>query len=135
MKIIVERFQFSNKSTIGTLTTDKFSCFTLEDCDRYLEDGGEKIDGQTAIPRGTYRVIIDYSNRFKRDLPRLLDVPKFEGIRIHCGNTAEDTHGCLLVGSTYEENFVGNSKATFSRLFELMEESYDREEEIWIEIK
>ena len=89
MKILVERFEFSDKSTISTLTCGDYHCFVLEDCDRYLEDDPDaKQYGKTAIPRGTYKVIIDYSNRFKRELPRLLDVPGFVGVRIHVGNYA-----------------------------------------------
>lgn len=135
MKIIVDRFQFTEQSTISTLTTGDFHCYVLEDCDRQLEEGGQKIKGKTAIPRGTYQIVIDYSPRFNRDLPRLLDVPQYEGVRIHPGNDADDTEGCLLPGSSYSDDWVGNSRATFNQLFELMEHAYDKGEEIWIEVK
>lgn len=135
MKLVLDRFEFTDRSTIGTLTCDKFSCFTLEDCDRYLEDGGEKVYGETAIPRGTYKVIIDYSQRFKKELPRLLDVPGFEGIRIHPGNAPEDTEGCILVGSSYKDNWVGNSRATFTWLFDIIESALECGNDVEIEIK
>jgi hypothetical protein len=126
MKILVDRFEFIDNSTIGTLTCGDFSCFTLEDMDRHLEDNPDaKQYGKTAIPRGTYEVIITYSNRFKQELPLVKDVPGFEGIRIHAGNAPEDTHGCLLVGSTHSKNFVGNSRATMVKLFELIEHALD----------
>lgn len=135
MKLTVHRTDFGSKYTIGSLLlNDAFFCYTLEDKDRRLEDGGEKVYGQTAIPRGTYECIIDYSQRFNRELPRLLDVPQFAGIRIHPGNDATDTEGCILVGSTCGEGRVGNSRATFSKLFELMHEAYGRDERIVVEV-
>lgn len=113
MKLTVNRNQLTNKSTIGELWIDgKFECYTLEDVCRK----GIKISGQTAIPEGTYEVIIDYSNRFKKDMPHVLNVPGFEGIRIHPGNTAENTEGCLLVGMSKSNDFIGGSKAAFEKI-------------------
>lgn len=135
MKIVVYRFEFTDKSTISHLTTGDFHCFILEDCDRHLEDHPEKkIYAKTAIPRGTYKVVIDYSPRFNRDLPRLMDVPGFSGVRIHPGNDSDDTEGCLLPGSTYGVDFVYNSRATFNKLFDILEHSYDSGEELEMEI-
>ena len=135
MKIVVDRFEFSDKSTIGTLTCGDWHCYTLEDCDRHLEDDpSAKQYGKTAIPRGTYKVIIDWSNRFKRELPRLLDVPGFTGVRIHAGNGPDDTEGCILVGSSYKTDWVSNSRATFNKLFELIESSIDRGDKVTVEI-
>jgi hypothetical protein len=89
MRIIIDRFDFTDNATIGALTCGDFHCFTLEDTDRHLEDNPDgKIYGKTAIPRGTYKVIITFSNRFKKELPLLLNVPGFEGVRIHPGNYA-----------------------------------------------
>jgi len=85
MKIDLVRHVFTPRSTIGSLYVDgKFECYTLEDVVRL----GEKVYGETAIPEGTYEVQITFSNRFKRDLPLLLKVPGFEGVRIHPGNFA-----------------------------------------------
>ena len=94
MNLVLQRIAQTPEYTIGRLEIDgQFFCNTLEDPVR-----DEKIAGKTAIPEGTYEVIVNRSPRFKRDLPLLLDVPNFEGIRIHRGNTAKDTSGCILVG-------------------------------------
>lgn len=93
-----------------------FFCNTLEDQQRQV-----KIPGATAIPRGNYKVIINVSNRFKRRLPLLLNVPNFEGVRIHPGNTAKDTEGCILVGKYLAEGYVTNSRATFNQLMSRLE--------------
>ena len=87
MNLTLYRHTYSSVSTIGDLFIDgQYFCKTLEDTDRKLECDGEKVYGKTAIPRGAYNVIIDWSPRFKRELPHVLDVPGFEGIRIHSGN-------------------------------------------------
>lgn len=103
----VTRQPSKHKSTIGALhwsvdagKTWTYLCFTLEDEIREVPDVPVeqwKVAGQTAIPQGKYKVIVDYSMRFKRGLPRVLNVPGFEGIRIHGGNGPENTEGCLLV--------------------------------------
>jgi len=87
-------------ATIGDLKVagDQY-CYTLEDQVRDLkEDGSGKVYGETAIPTGRYKVIIDFSQRFQKNMLHILDVPWFTGIRIHSGNKAEDTLGCVLVG-------------------------------------
>lgn len=110
MKLKLIRETYSKDSTIGRLfIDDKFFCYTLEDAVR-----DKKIKSITAIPAGTYEVIINFSNRFKQLMPLLLRVPNFEGVRIHWGNYAKDSDGCLLLGSTKGVDFVGNSKATYS---------------------
>ena len=94
MNLVLQRIAQTPEYTIGRLEIDgQFFCNTLEDPVR-----DEKIAAKTAIPEGTYEVIVNRSPRFKRDLPLLLNVPNFEGIRIHRGNTAKDTSGCILVG-------------------------------------
>lgn len=94
MKLLLQRIAQTPEYTIGRLyIDDKFYTNTLEDTVRE-----EKIAGKTAIPEGIYKVVVNRSPKFKRDLPLLLDVPNFEGIRIHRGNTAKDTSGCILVG-------------------------------------
>jgi len=110
--LIVERKIKMPNFTMGELFLNgKKFCNTLEDqirdlnYDGDLSDAGEvKVYGKTAIPRGTYKVQITMSNRFKKELPLLLNVAGFEGIRIHGGNTVEDTLGCILVAyNAYEK--------------------------------
>ena len=110
MILTLIRKEFTTISTIGDLLIDgKFYCYTLEDMYR-----DKKIKKVTAIPYGTYEVIINFSNRFQKPMPLLLNVPNFEGIRIHNGNTADHTEGCLLLGFTKSKDFVGNSKSAFN---------------------
>lgn len=90
---------------------------------------------KTAIPRGIYKVILSYSNRFKRILPELLSVKGFAGIRIHSGNKAVDTHGCILVGDNTEKGKVTGSKVKELALIKLMQVAIAHGEEITIEIK
>lgn len=98
MKLALVRYGFGSVATLGDLFVDGvYFCKTLEDVDRKLECDGEKVYGKTAIPRGAYNVIIDWSPRFKRELPHVLDVPGFEGIRIHSGNyVGHETFFALL---------------------------------------
>lgn len=121
MQITVKRLHKTDTSTIGELLIDGiFECYTLEDIERPV-----KIKSETAIPRGTYKVIINQSNRFKRLLPLLLNVPGFEGVRIHSGNTNHDTEGCILVGRTRSKDFIGQSRKAFDKLFEKMKKAKD----------
>jgi hypothetical protein len=116
MEIKIRRFEFGTTYTIGKLYIDGvYQCFTLEDKVRE----GAKVNGQTAIPYGNYSVVIDHSNRFNRDMPHILNVPGFEGVRIHSGNTSADTEGCVLLGTTWAgKDFVGNSKLAFDAFFD-----------------
>lgn len=92
---LVRRYQ-GDQYTIGSLYLDNnYLCDTVED---KVRPGGEKVPGITAIPFGTYRVELTMSPKFKRLLPILVDVPQFTGIRIHRGNRAQDTQGCILPG-------------------------------------
>ena len=117
MVITVKRLYKTENSAIGELLIDGvFECFTLEDKERPV-----KIKGETAIPKGTYKVIINQSNRFKRLLPLLIDVPNFEGVRIHSGNSNHDTEGCILVGQTRNKNYIGQSRKAFEKLFKKMQ--------------
>lgn len=122
MNLNLKRIEFTDDSTIGELSIDgTFECYTLEDKVRPV-----KVKGLTAIPAGDYEVIINYSARFKRQLPLLLNVPGFDGIRIHTGNTSKDTEGCILVGKTKGKDFIGLSKAAFNALFEKMKKASER---------
>lgn len=117
MKLQLKRKYRTNNSTIGELYIDGiFECYTLEDVERDI-----KIKNETAIPKGTYKVIINQSNRFKRLLPLLINVPNFEGVRIHSGNTNHDTEGCILVGKTRSLDFIGQSRKAFDSLFKKMQ--------------
>jgi hypothetical protein len=85
-----------------------------------------KVPGKTAIPSGMYKVVITPSARFKRPMPLLLNVPNFEGIRIHWGNTDADTEGCILVGRTQKPpDFIGESRLAFDALFPKIKAALD----------
>lgn len=109
-------------------------CHTCEDQDRQLEDGKEKVYGKTAIPRGKYRLITSFSNRFQRVLPEVLDVPGFTGIRIHGGNTAENSHGCVLVGKVRTATGVAQCADTVQRVIDAIDDAKDIGIESWLEI-
>ena len=117
--------------TIGKLYIDGgYFCDTLEDKDRGLTDDMTvseiskiKIKKETAIPTGTYKVTITYSNRFKKNMPLINDVKGFEGIRIHSGNTDKDTEGCILVGFNKVKGNVINSRDTYNKLFSILSKS------------
>jgi hypothetical protein len=128
-------------SSLSSGPTER-ECFVLEDT---VRDPGVKIPEETAIPAGRYRVIVDWSNRFRKYSFHILDVPNFSGIRIHSGNTAEDTEGCLLVGQERALNAVFGSHKAFVALWELLTEeagfseehgcqSFRMKEETWITI-
>lgn len=122
MKLRLERLIFTDQSTIGELYVDDvFECYVLEDKLRR----GVKVYGETAIPSGTYKVILSMSPRFKRVLPLLVGVPGFDGIRIHPGNTAKDTDGCLLVGTEKGPNVIKNSVVAFNKLFKTLQTAND----------
>jgi len=131
MNLRLVRRWFTDDSTIGELSIDgEDQCYILEDT---VHDG-PKIPGRTAIPEGTYRIVITYSPRFHRKLPLLVDVPCFEGIRIHPGNTSADTEGCLLPGQTRGVDWVGRSRIAFDSLFAKLKDAQSRGEIISIEI-
>jgi hypothetical protein len=117
MKLRLKRDPPSALSTIGDLEINGvWECYVLEDVDRFLEDGGLKIEGWTAIPRGEYEILLDWSDRFKCLMFRLIDVPEFTGVRIHAGNVSVNTDGCLLPGQTKGKDFVGESIAALKAL-------------------
>ena len=121
--------------TIGRLSVDrKYFCDTLEDCCRDL-DKEEKVMNETAIPEGTYEVIVNVSAKFRRKLPLLLDVPHFSGIRIHRGNTDKDTSGCILVGENKQQGRVINSTGYELKLTEMIEKAMLSGEKIVIQVR
>ena len=134
MKLKLERYEFGDNYTVGKLLIDGvFFCYTLEDVVRPL--GAVKVDGATAIPTGTYKVIVDRSTRFKRDMPHVLDVPGFSGIRIHAGNTDKDTEGCILLGMTHTSgNFIGNSLKALGAFLPILQTALRLKEIVTLEI-
>jgi hypothetical protein len=121
MKLALQREPSVNGATLGNLYVDgAFQCYTCEDVVRPI-----KIFGQTAIPAGTYKIEITFSPHFQRDLPLLIDVPDFSGVRIHPGNTPADTEGCILVGTQKGNASVLNSRVAFDALFALMQAAQD----------
>ena len=116
---------------IGKLYIDgKWFCDTLEDVDRGLDDSMDektirelKIKAQTAIPTGIYQVLLTYSPKYKKIMPLVNNVKGYSGIRIHSGNTAKDTEGCLLVGKNKEVGKVLESRATFNALFKRLQQA------------
>lgn len=141
MKLELLRTKLLPDRTLGTLYAPGLVLRTLEDTVRAdpipeTPANEAKVYGQTAIPDGEYQVIIDFSPRFKTELPHILDVPGFEGIRIHPGNVPEDTHGCILVGRYVgTDNAVKQSRMAFEELMELLEAAYARGDPITIGIK
>ena len=135
MKIFVKRTIFNESNTLGEMfIDDKPFCYTCEDKvrdynnDGDLNDEGEtKVYGETAIPKGIYKVILSMSNRFKRVMPEVLNVPHFSGIRIHKGNTAKDSHGCILVGLGQTLTGVSSSKLAYNALMLKLEGQSDIE--------
>jgi hypothetical protein len=121
MKLLLKRIHKTEFSTIGELYIDGlFECYTLEDIERDI-----KIKSETAIPKGKYKIMITMSNRFKRYMPLFLNVPNFEGVRIHSGNTNHDTEGCILVGQTRSKDFIGQSRKAYEKLFKKLQAAKD----------
>lgn len=124
MKLEVKRIAKQSTYTIGKLFIDgEYFCDTLEDvCRGLTQEMTEaqiaqiKVKGQTAIPSGTYKVDITFSQKFKKYLPILENVKGFEGIRIHSGNDSDDTEGCILVGKNKVKGQVLESRDTFNKL-------------------
>ena len=131
MRLTVKRLDLSASSTIGRLAIDgEDFCWTLEDVVRT----GPKVFGQTAIPAGIYKIQLTMSPHFGRVLPLLINVPGYEGVRIHPGNTAADTEGCLLVGFGNAQDQITQSRDAFNALFARMQEAADSGEPLSIEI-
>lgn len=133
MKLELVRTECGKVCTIGELYVNgEHECFTLEDV---VRSDGVKVYGETAIPAGTYSVDVTYSPRFKRDLPLLIGVENFVGIRIHPGNTASDTEGCILVGQGRGQNCILSSRAAFDVLFPKIKAAKARREPITLTVR
>lgn len=138
MEILLNREQFGDKSTIGTLTIDgNYECVTLEDTDRHLEDDpSAKIQNETAIPRGTYNVVKHMSPHFNRFVPMLENVPNYTTVYIHWGNSDVDTDGCILVGTTVTNiDFISQSVLAFNNLYEKIENAWNSGEDVTITVQ
>ena len=120
MTILLKRIALRDTYTIGKLYIDgQYMCDTCEDKVRDLSKE-KKVYGETAIPYGTYKVSWTYSPKFKKYMPLLEDVPQFAGIRIHSGNTAKDSLGCILVGENKQKGMVLNSRATVNKIYPII---------------
>ncbi len=127
----------TRKFTKGKLFINgTFETSTIEDEDRFLEDSGTKEYGLTAIPRGKYNLKISYSNHFQRELISIQDVPNFEGVRIHSGNSSKDTAGCILVGidAGDEKDWISSSRTAYTKLHKKVKEALERGELVTLEI-
>ena len=138
MKLKLCRLWPDAACTIGRLFVDGVpECVTLEDVVREVPGqpvASWKVFGKTAIPRGVYQVRISMSPHFGRELPELLDVPGFEGVRIHPGNTAADTEGCILVGTARAVDSIAQSRIAFDALFPKLQAAISAGEGVVIEI-
>jgi hypothetical protein len=139
MIVTLRRIAFKPTYTIGKLYVDgNYFSDTIEDVDRHLDDSmseeeikKKKVYGETAIPYGTYKVSITYSPKFKKNLPLVEGVKGFEGIRIHSGNTAKDSLGCIIVGKNKKVGMVLDSRATMEKLMKVL----NTKENIWLIIR
>ena len=115
MNIVVNRSPTANGATLGEmLINGEHQCYTLE---LPISADGAKVAGSTCIPAGRYEVRITYSPKFNRSMPLLIDVPGFEGVRVHWGNYPRDTEGCILTGTTEGDAFIGHSMEAFTNFW------------------
>ena len=133
MKLLLKRIALRDTYTIGKLYIDgKYFCDTIEDKvmdlnkDGIFNEGEVKIKHETAIPYGTYEVVWAYSPRFRMYTPRLKNVPSFDGVLIHSGNTAKDTSGCILVGQNKQIGKVLNSRETVRKLYPIIKDACNK---------
>ena len=137
MQIKVIRSVFTDTTTLGQmLVNDSFFAYTLEDTNRNLNgDCSKKVQNETCIDAGTYNVVVNHSAHFNKDLPQILNVPCFEGIRIHGGNTAKDTEGCILIGAkTNHIDWIGECGQKVLEIISLIRNAADNNESVTIEI-
>ena len=141
MLITVQRRPSKGGATVSEVFLDgSHECYGLEDEVRAdpnasTPENEAKVAGKTAIPAGKYRVVMTRSPRFNKVLPLLLDVPGFTGVRIHAGNRAENTDGCLLVGEEAQETTISRSKEALFELMAAIDSAIETGEQVFIEIK
>ena len=139
MQLLIHRQPSTRSSTPGSLFVDGlFECFTMEDVVREVPGqtvASWKVPGQTAIPSGTYEVIIDFSSRFQRNMPHILNVPGFLGVRIHPGIMSADTEGCILVGRKQNgPDRIQESKLAFEAFFLKLQRAIAQHEPVTITV-
>lgn len=141
MKLELKRIALKPNYTIGKLFINgTYYCDTIEDKvidlnkNGKFDDGLSKVMHQTAIPYGTFKVVVNYSPKFKRELPRLLDVPYFEGILIHNGNDQNSSSGCIIVGENKAVGKVTNSTFYMNNLTARIKDAQNKGETITITI-
>ena len=143
MELTVKREWLNDECSIGELYVNGvFECFTLEDKDRGLLQSmtlqqiqALKVYGKTAIPKGRYQVVIQYSPKHGKDLPLLLNVKDYAGVEIHPGNTDVDTLGCILLGQMRTTNSVLSSVKAFTAFLPKLQSAINRKEQIFITIQ
>lgn len=142
MELILKRIARKEDYTIGHLMVDgKFFADTLEDTDRGLTQKmslstllQKKIHSKTAIPTGRYQIVWTYSNHFGKSMPLLMNVPGYAGVRIHSGNSAKDTEGCILVGKNDKIGWISQSREYISKLYPIIEDAC-KKEKVYITIE
>lgn len=137
MKLELRRIKLTEHGTTGELYVDGvFECFTLEDTRR--APGEPKVPGKTAIPEGNYFVIVNKSPRFGVDMPLVLGVRDFSGVRFHPGNHPSDTEGCILVGrqvSTKVQDEILESRPAYEQLFKKLQAAQDRRDDVVLAVR
>ena len=117
MKLTLQRYLFAEDYTMGLLFIDGvYFCDTIEDKYRGQNLSKTKVANETCIPYGVYTIKITYSPKYKKNMPQILDVPYFSGVRIHSGNTAKDSSGCVIVGIKSENGTVLQSRKMYNEL-------------------
>ena len=138
MELKLIRKHYGKEFTEGKLFINNgFECYTVEDTDRHLEEGGVKVQNKTAIPKGKYNVTISYSNRFKKHLIEVLAVEGFSGIRIHSGNSSKDTEGCIIVGASNQrddDDWVSQSRIAYEKLHQKVKQALSSGQSVTLEV-
>ena len=134
MKLTLKREIFAPRYTEGKLYCNgKYIADTLEDTFRDLTKQ-KKVYGETAIPAGVYQIKVTMSNRFKKLMPILIDVPNFEGVRVHAGNKPEDTEGCILIGVKASAGLLTRSREKTQAVYDLIQNALNNKELVQIEV-